>query len=82
MMKKHKIIFVGIAILIILGLLCRYMLFSSGYVTITTSLNGEVEEYFVKSYKEKDGCVIFVDIFGFEKKFCGFYTITKLNENK
>lgn len=80
MIKKNRLLIIGIVLLLIAGVICRYSLLMNGYATISTSTNGEVEEYIVKSYKEQDGCVTFVDVFGFEKKFCGFYTITKLNK--
>lgn len=41
--------------------------------------NGTTEIFLTNSYVEKDGCVMFTDEFGFNKKICNNYNITEWN---
>lgn len=78
--KYFWVIFVGI---IVIGLCSGIVSMSGGYtVQITTpDYNGDGgETYLIKAYREENGCVIFTDMMGIERRICGEYRVNDYNQ--
>jgi hypothetical protein len=78
---KH-IIFVVIA-LVILSCIHYFFSVNNGYTTTisTADYSGHGgETYMVKEYRVENGCVIFKDMMGVERRICGEYYVNDYSQ--
>lgn len=80
----HKIFFVIIAVIILLGIGTRFAMMASAWkrggatyeITVPT-YNGHSDVYYTSQYRESGNCIVFKDEFNIEQKVCGNYQVRK-----
>lgn len=75
-------VFIGIVFVLIIGSFVfrgYYMASNNGtmYEITVPMYNGTSQSHLTKKYKEHNGCITFVDEFGFKQTICGNYNITQ-----
>ena len=55
----------------------RNTLRKEGYMEISVPVGEYTNTYWTKEYREDNGCIIFTDYEGKERKICGSYSIIK-----
>lgn len=67
-----------VAIHFILYAVANNGLQAKGYTRIDVpDMSGSYSTYYCKDFREENGCVIFKDSFGWQRKICGTYQIIK-----